>query len=457
MKSITFRLIFWYALATTTVASVFMVIGYFALERNFIAGLDELNDVEFEEIRPRLGRLGDDAPPAAVVEAISKHAELDASLYYFQVGRSHGDVIYRSSNMRGATLPAAVHQAQRTTVSSAELGTLRVGEYSAGAFDVHIASSMFGLNSLKAKLLRVALLLMAGVLLFSVAIGYAISRLALNPIAKIERAAKRISINNLGERIEVSDTGDEISQLAKLLNQMFDRLQAAFSQAQRFAADASHELKTPLSLLHLRSEHLLRNETDMSKAIREELRGQLEDIESLSRVIEQLLILSKAEAGALTLDLQERLVGPFLQEFEQDARALAEDQGLVFQLEGRYDGRACFDETWLRHSLFNLLSNSLKFAPIGSRIELESRLEGEQWILDFKDEGPGVDASKLSRVFDRFFTTNTERRNDHGSGLGLALVKGIVQQGGGNVEASNRSERSGFRVVISMPRFCHRP
>ena len=457
MKSITFRLTFWYALAATSVAAVFMFAGYFFLERSFVAGLDELNDVEFEEIRPRLERLGSNASRAEVAKAIAEHAELDASLYFFQVGRNHGDVFYRSSNMRGAVLPVSIHHEPQSTAYTEELGTLRVGEYSVAGYDVHIAFSMRGLETLNAQLIRVASMLLVGVLVISVGIGYAISRLALNPISKIERTASRIGIRNLGERIEVSDTGDEIAQLGKLLNQMFERLEAAFSQAQRFAADASHELKTPLTLLRLRTEQLLRNDSSLSHAARDEMHAQLEDIEQLTRVIEDLLILSKAEAGALQLDLHERSVPDFLKDFEQDAAALAEDRSISFAAHQSFDGFACFDATWLRHALFNLLSNSLKFAPTGSRILLESSLVPQEWILVFLDEGPGVEDSKLVRIFDRFFTLNTERRNDKGSGIGLALVKAIVLQHGGNVTAANRLDRSGLRVEIRLPRPCSSP
>lgn len=449
MRSISVRLTLWYALAATITAAVFLLIGRYALESTYIAGIDDLNDKEFEEIGPRIAS----APPGdidAVIKGVIEHTEIDASLYFFQIGRSDTSVFFRSSNLAGHRLPAAVHGKPAATVFDEEIGWLRVGEYKVNGYDVHIGSSLQGWRTLNARLLWVGGGILTLVLVSSVAIGYLLSRIALNPIANIERTASRIGVGNLSERIEDPNTKDELASLTVFLNEMFDRLESAVQQAQRFAADASHELKTPLSLVRLRTEALLKSDEALTDACQSELSEQLEDIERLGKVIDELLLLSKSEAGVLKQDIVERSTSGFLGDFSEDAQALCEDAGLTFSLVEHVRLTVPFDETWIRHVLFNLLSNSLKFSEQATVISLESSVEGKFWLLRFSDEGSGIEPSKLARIFDRFYSDSMGLAVS-GSGLGLALSRSIVIQHRGTIVAKNREDRSGVCIEIRLP------
>lgn len=450
MRSLSFRLTFWYAVATTFTAALFMWVGRFALEDSYVAGIDDLNDKEWEEIEPRMRGLGP-GHSSEIADAVVEHAEIDASLFLFQISRPDGSILYRSSNMGTYTMPVEVHGQRRTTVSAHELGRLRVGEYRVDGYDVHIATSLQGWQTLHGGFLRFAGVMLVLVFGTSLGLGYGLSRVALNPVSQIRKTATRIGAENLKERIEDPGTQDEIAELSLLLNEMFDRIESAVLQAQRFAADASHELKTPLSLARLRVEELLKKEEGMSESSRSEMEGLLSDISQLGKVIDDMLLVSKAEAGVLKMDLQERSVQPLVEDFVEDATVLCEDEGLTFQLKTGSYPKVRYDPVWLRHVLFNLLSNALKFCRRDGTIGLWVKEEAGDWVLRLYDEGPGVADSKLEKIFDRFYSEDRQGANQRGSGLGLALCKSIVDLHGGRIAARNRSEGTGLEVEIRIP------
>lgn len=446
MKSLSSKLTLWYAVAVTLTVAVFLVFGRYLLEESYIDGIGLLNDSEFEEIRPRLLDIESNGNVDEVVEAVFEHTEIDAALFFFQIGRSDDEPIFRSGNMGNHYFPKSVHGQREITVEVEHLGLLRVSEYRINGYDVHIASSLEGLNSLNRSLLRTAVWILGAIFLTSLIVGCFLGRVALNPIASIQRTADRISANNLGERIPVSEADDEVANLAKLLNAMFDRLQASFLQVQQFTADASHELKTPLSLVRLNAEELQRDtkegETNRAKLIE----NQIEEIDRLNQVINDLLILAKADAGALKLKLEPHDLCAYLKEFGEDARMLCEDKALRFEYEVDCSATVRLDPVWLRNVFFNLLSNSIKFAPKGSSIRLIVKRGEEKVFVTVEDFGPGVDEADLPKIFNRFYRKSVEK----GSGLGLALCKSIVTQHGGTISARNRSGGTGLIVEMSF-------
>ncbi len=449
MKTLSSRLTVWYAVSVTVTAAIFMLFGRYHLRQNYIASMDVLNDTEFGDILPNIfSHLEKDNPDAAI-DAIREHTELDASLFFFQVGTDHNHPLYTSSNLNGAILPKSVHGNRRISIEDSNLGTLRVGEYQAAGYDIHIASSLQGLEVLEGNLLRVASIGLIAIFLTSMGIGYGLSRYALKPIAAIEKTASSISAKNMSERIPLPNTDDEVARLAILLNTMFDRLQASFEQVQRFTADASHELKTPLSLIRINTEEML-NKLDQPADVRSEaIEQQLEQIDALNKVINDLLILAKADAGALKLTKCEHDCQDFLNDFSQDARVLCEDKQLVFLPNNSLKASVLFDPLWLRHLLFNLLSNAIAASSKKGTITLISKSNNEYWEIEMKDEGPGISEDKIERVFERFFQES--KKAERGSGLGLPICKSIAQLHGGDLRLKNRQDQNGIVVTICLP------
>jgi len=449
MKSLTSRLTFWYALVVTVTVAVLLLLGRFYLEHNLIKGVDLLNEVEFEEVRSRIDR-PNAGGEGEVLEAVRQHAELDAALYFFQVGRGHDQVIFKSSNLGPYQLPPGVHGRSKVTVADDELGVLRSAEFSYAGLDIHIASSLHSAQKLFDDYEQTSILVCFGIFLLSLGFGYLLSRLAIHPIAAIQTTARRITASSFSERIPVPNTTDEIARMASFLNEMLDRLEASYEQVKRFTAEASHELRTPLSIIRLQAERLSQ-EGEMTVAERREASAeQLEEIQRLNKLIDDMLLLAKADAGVIQLNCKAVDIAEFTEDFNCDAELLAAEKGVHFKLSCPIEGIVYFDPAWMRHVLLNLLSNALNHSQAGDQLELDCVEEGGSAVFRMTDSGPGLPDYKLEAVFERFERVGADT-DSGGNGLGLAICRSIVQRHGGAIRAMNRSDRSGLILEVRLP------
>ncbi len=459
MRSLTFRLTFWYACVVTATVALVLWIGKIYLEDNLLKGIDFLNDAEFEEVLNRLEQVQAPFDREDLVEALRQHTEIDAAFFFFQVLDPKGQVLFSSSNLGSEVIPVDQLSGRKGTLEDGELGRLRVGRYDYKSVEVLIGSSLQSADTLFGNYNRMVLWILLLVLVVSVILGILLSRLALNPINKIQAIARRISGDNLSERIPVPATGDEISRLGEFLNEMFDRLEKSFLQISRFTADASHELRTPLSLIRLHSERLLRN-PDLPQADRmNALQEQMVEIEHLNKLIDDLLFLARADAGVLRLKRKHVDLHNYLEEFAEDAQALCEDQQVRFELvEKGAPGFISIDPIWMRHVFLNLLSNALKVSVPGDLVRFYSQPCGrDTWRFVMEDQGPGLDPEQIKEIFERFKHIPGNNQTDQpadrplGTGLGLAICLSIVNQHDGLIEAQRRDDRQGLRVVVELP------
>jgi len=231
---------------------------------------------------------------------------------------------------------------------------------------------------------------------------------------------------------------------------MFDRLETSFTGIRRFAADASHELKTPLSLVRLHAERLLVR-GNLEPAQSESVHVQLEEIARVNQIIDELLFLSRADAQAITLHPMTQDPARFLRSFAQDASALAEHSGRKFVYSHDGDGTVEFEETRIRQVLLNLLANALKASPPEGAVVLSSSLANGTWHLCVEDEGPGLTAAQREAMFERFVRFNSDGASDRGSGLGLAISRSIVRMHRGWIHAAEGKNGHGLRMEIEMP------
>jgi signal transduction histidine kinase len=241
-----------------------------------------------------------------------------------------------------------------------------------------------------------------------------------------------------------------MSGLARLLNEMFDRLESAFQQIRRFSAEASHELRTPLSLVRLQSEKLL-TDGGLTAEQEEAVQVQLEEISHLNQIIEELLFLSRAEAQAVGTNFRSEDPGAFLKAFAADARMLAEHAGVRFEETIIGSDEVRFDRKWMRQVLLNLVTNALNFSPPGSLLTLESDFTVDSWRLAVEDEGPGVAGEQQKRIFERFVRIDPESSGKSGTGLGLAICRSIIELHHGVIYAETGKRRGGLRVVCEIP------
>jgi signal transduction histidine kinase len=454
MTKFTTRITLQIALLVTCTTAAVLLAGGWLLEREMERSIEVMQELEVHELIRILGR-DPDIANAQLAGRIDQDVERDAALYYIQIHDEKGMILFRSKNLGDAVLPdltdgADEHDEKNKTTSIPRLGVLLVSEFYEGRWHIQIASPIKPLERILENYARVSGLLVLCVVVLSMVLGYGYSRVVLRPVRAIEQTARRIRGDNLGERVPVPSGRDELSSLATLLNQMFDRLESSFDQVRRFTADASHELKTPLSLIRLNAEKLrprIANDVEASALLADLLEG----ITRLNQIIESLLFIAKVESGVFAPELKPHDVCSLLGPFAEDACVLTADRSVGFRLESSGKGAVRLDPPLMRQLLLNLLSNSLNVSPRGGMITLESGRTATGWRFVMMDEGPGVPEVQIERIFERFVRYENSNGKTRGHGLGLAICRSIVVLHGGTIHAENRTDRSGLRVVVDLP------
>jgi signal transduction histidine kinase len=447
MKSIGARITFWFVLSVTLTLACLFVVGYQLLQNYVIHDL--VNATEFQQIKARLGSDYSSLNPEIINERIRQTTENASVLFYISID-SHGhDNLFRSRNLAGNPLPD-VKGKRVFNGTMPDIGELRIAEFVLPPFDVSIGTSMGQVRRSMVAYTQVSLALLLSMILASIMIGLGLSRLMLRPVRLIGETANRIRSDNLTERIGVTGIDDEISELARLLNQMFDRLESSFNQVRQFSAEVSHELKTPLSLVQLHAEKLL-GDGRLSPAQEDSVQIQLEELARINQMVDELLFLSRAEAQGVRMNLLVQDPHHFLQNFEQDVLALTEHRGHRLRYTHHGQGQVAFEERWLRQVVLNVLSNALRASPPGGLITLRSEFVPRYWRVSIEDEGPGLSREQCERAFERFVRFNQTGTEDRGSGLGLAICRSIIQLHSGRIHAEAGSGGKGLRVVFEIP------
>jgi heavy metal sensor kinase len=265
-------------------------------------------------------------------------------------------------------------------------------------------------------------------------------------------AAERISETNLEERIDVGRTETELSRLARTLNGAFDRLGAALDRQTRFTADASHELRTPVSIVVSNAECGLRRDRS-AEEYREALEKCLRAGRRMTGVVEGLLVLTRADAGELVLATETVDLGTVVRETADFLAPLAAERGVAVNLNGEAAPVTVRgDAERLRNALGNLVSNAIRYNREGGRVDVSLSAGEEEAVLTVADTGVGIPADARDRVFERFYRVDGARSRDAGgNGLGLAITKWIVEAHGGRISLESE-EGVGTTVTIRLPR-----
>lgn len=265
-------------------------------------------------------------------------------------------------------------------------------------------------------------------LLISSAGGYLLSRKALKPVDRITAAARSISISNLSERIPVARTGDELERLAETCNAMLVRLEVAVNQIKQFTADASHELRGPISFVRTVAEVALRNpgvDPESSRAFQD----IVEEAAKATVLLEDMLTLARADGEPGNKALESLNLAALVEEACDMARPIAEDRhlDLSVSLGPSHLVNVLGDFTMLRRLLWILLDNALKYTHSPGRIDVALSANGNLATVEVRDSGGGIPASDLPHIFDRFYRADPSRSTVEGAGLGLAIAKWIAE------------------------------
>lgn len=298
----------------------------------------------------------------------------------------------------------------------------------------------------------VLLIFMPVALLLASLGGYWLSRRALDPVNRIIFDTQSIDMRHLSARLVVPRTGDELQRLSETINQMLERIERSVQQIHQFTADASHELRAPLTLIRTAAEFSLRRERS-----REELADALSKIlresERMSRLVDSLLLLARTDAGVGDVHLEPlNLAGP-VQEAAEQARMLAQTHAIDYEIRLPVEPiTVSGDPDALRRVVFILIDNAIKYTPPGGAVSVTlSRQNGHAAVV-VEDTGIGIAEADIARVFDRFWRADKVRsRSEGGVGLGLSIAETIMRLHRGAIELSSKPGRGSVFTVI-LPR-----
>jgi len=272
--------------------------------------------------------------------------------------------------------------------------------------------------------------------LASLGLGYWLSDQTLKPIEALTEAADNIATaKDLETRLNWNGPMDELGRLTVVFNRMMDRLEHLFTAQRRLVADVSHELRTPLTAIRGNLDLVKRYGMDDTS-----LEAMQSETARMSRMVDDLLLLARADYGNLTIEMSEIDLDTVVGEVFKEARILAKDRNLLVRIHQIEPVRLNGNADRLKQLLLNLVSNAIKFTPDGGQIGLALRHSGNEAILQVTDTGVGIEPEDLTHVFDRFYQADTSRTrvsNSGGAGLGLSIAKWIVEAHGGTIEVKS--------------------
>ncbi|MEN0058606.1 MAG: HAMP domain-containing sensor histidine kinase [Bdellovibrio sp.] len=289
------------------------------------------------------------------------------------------------------------------------------------------------------------------ILLLATLGGLFLSARALNPVNNMINIAKNIKASELSQRVPIPKANDEIRKLALTLNEMLDRIQQAFHSQERFVADASHQLLSPLTIMRSELELLKKSETRNVDLF---INSALQEVDNLSNVVREMLLLSRVDAGLGAMNLQDLYLDEVV--FEALSRceklALSKDIKLKVHIhnessEDRRQIRGDYD--LLLHLVINIIENAIKYSPVGDAVSLTLNWKDSESELIVDDQGPGIPADTLPFVFDRFSRGSQVETKVKGFGLGLAIAQKIAILHNAKLSAENHSG-NGARFIFTI-------
>jgi len=316
-----------------------------------------------------------------------------------------------------------------------------------------VTTSMEGLSDQLDTLQNVLAIAIVLALLLSGGGGWFLARQSLSPVAAMASATERITANNLGERLPVGPS-DELGRLASRFNDLLARLSASFSQQRQFMADASHELRTPLSVVRTAAQVALQKPERSDSEYREALAVIEKQAGHLSRIVQDMFALARADTGAIAVQSEEMYLDEVLTEAAQTVSVLANRKEICLEMPTLHEAPYRGDEGLLRQMFINLLDNAVKYTGEGGRVHiLLERMESE-YIVIISDTGIGIPSEAQPYIFDRFFRADksrTQTMDGNGAGLGLSIARVIAEVHKGRLELQH-SDSTGSTFSVSLPR-----
>ena len=454
--SIGARLTLWYLVIFALSEAVFGVGMWFILRDSVFDMVDDDIETQVDDLSHLLATQANDVS-VSTLQALMKEAYGSEHWGdYLAIYTGDGQTLYQSVFLQSNSLLMAPQAVQKTIYTSREIRgqhfrfTFQRFSSKGRTYVVEAglpADDAFG----TLRLFRSYLFLFAPLLLLIAAGGgYWMSRRALAPVDALVRTARDVSGTNLSTRLEKLQTGDELQRLSDTLNEMLDRIEAAFSRVTQFTAAASHELRTPVSLIRTEAELSLRRSRSQTE-YQDSLRHILLESERTTALIEQLLSLARADSGRETLQVQPVDLSTVLQGVADAWKQVAAIRDLCFCTNLPHsDAWVAGDENLLRRVADILLDNAFKYTLAPGSVSLSLEAHEHSAAITIQDSGIGIPQDEQAKIFERFYRVDKSRtRAQGGNGLGLSIAQWIVSQHHGSIAVESRpGEGSIFRVEL---------
>jgi len=360
-----------------------------------------------------------------------------------------------ASNKDGpdAAFLASVPAPSRFVTVPTSAGDLRMvavaGAHAGLTYTIRIAAPLTALASERSALMESLAIGLSMALLLAGVGGWIIGRQALRPLVAMAQETSAMTTLTPDERVTVPRARDEVAQLGQAFNGLLDRLDAAMSAQRQFMADASHELRTPVSVTRTTAQVTLGREHRTEQEYRESLTIVAEQAERLTRMVDDMFLLARADAHARPIDATAIYLGELVDECTRAVRVLAEERGVDVRALGEQDVPFVGDENLLRQLLVNLLENGVAHTPPGGRVTAELRTTEDSVEIAVTDSGPGVDRADRDRIFERFVRLAPSGAQT-GAGLGLPIARWIAERHGGRLTLESSAPK-GARFVVWLP------
>jgi signal transduction histidine kinase len=362
-----------------------------------------------------------------------------------EVTDASGTMVYLSPRLRQAFPRDGIKNFHDQKI---EGQNIRLAEFSENGLTLRAGDDLREINKIGRDIFLAMLWAIPTVVLVTLVGSTWVASKAIAPVEEIRQAAKKITAQRLDQRLPVPPTNDEIAGLIEMLNATFERLQRSFEQSARFSADASHHLKTPIAILRADVEEILAD-VNCSESTQVRAEGLLHRIHHLSSVVDNLLLLSRADAGRLELSKAEFELGEVLEGVLDDALTLAEPLDLKVEADIPKHLLLKADRMFVAMIAQNLVENAVKYNTPGGRIRVEARSVNGEVEMTIGNTGNGIPKERTGQLFERFYRVRGAARVP-GHGLGLSIARELARAHGGEVELV-RSNGSWTEMRVRLP------
>lgn len=466
IRSLRARVTCWYVGLLAAALVVFGSSLYFGFKRYLDSSMEESLAAEARSVAQTFVSELENKGPAWMSVELSESYPPENGEHYIRISRLNaaGDyqLLYQSADARDlavASPHAIAPDYQRNPRLRIESGnhnqkivlySLPYSLPSGNQYLIETGAPRGEVDQLLRNLLTI-LLILTPLVLFGAAIGgYLMMSQPLKPVVSLTQKAERIGIVELGERLPVIQTGDELERLSHALNRMISRLEDALAHNRRFSADVSHELRTPLTILRGELEHVIQIPNSGTE-IAESVGSALEEIERLAKIVESLLTISHLDSGGAGIEFNRFDLQEMVRTTAEQMKLLADEKQITMTSDSLDPVYSFGDESRIKQVLVNLLDNAIKYSREGGHVITSVRAENKIAVLTVKDDGAGIPADAIPHVFDRFYRAEKARpRGTAGAGLGLSIVQAICRAHGGSVSVTS-VEGAGTTVEVRLP------